>query len=125
MALAATLIRLPAGTVGDIYTPVNVQIAVSNRFSLYAYYMRNPQGIYPTIVLLIVAKYQTLNETTLFTIPQTTHNREHDLRSVQFAAAYPSFVSPGILAPGLARAVHSLDRYTSSESVASTLRTIT
>ena len=73
--------------------------------------MRNPQGIYPTIVLLIVAKYQTLNETTLFTIPQTTtnHNQEHDLRSVQFAAAYPSFVSSGIPAPEPAQPVLSLD----------------
>ncbi|EJD54813.1 hypothetical protein AURDEDRAFT_179871 [Auricularia subglabra TFB-10046 SS5] len=44
--LAATLIRLPYGTLGDIYTPVNVQIA----------------GIYPTIVLLIVGLQMTIQD---------------------------------------------------------------
>ncbi|KZV78960.1 hypothetical protein EXIGLDRAFT_783013 [Exidia glandulosa HHB12029] len=48
--LIATVVRLPHGTLGDIYTPVNVQIA----------------GIYPTIVLVIVSMQLTMKETTFF-----------------------------------------------------------
>ncbi|KAF7357720.1 hypothetical protein MVEN_00817900 [Mycena venus] len=44
--LAASLIRLPQGTLGDLYTPVNVQLA----------------GAYPTIVLLLVSTKKSLSE---------------------------------------------------------------
>ncbi|KAK0243211.1 hypothetical protein EDD85DRAFT_761205 [Armillaria nabsnona] len=50
MVLIATVIRLPFGTLGDVYTPVNVQFA----------------GIYPTIVILLVTYRGELNETILF-----------------------------------------------------------
>jgi hypothetical protein len=46
--LVASLIRLPHGTLGDIYTPINVQIA----------------GAYPPVVLLLVSMQQSLAETT-------------------------------------------------------------
>ncbi|KAJ7141386.1 hypothetical protein C8R44DRAFT_974912 [Mycena epipterygia] len=46
--LLSSLIRLPQGTLGDLYTPVNVQIA----------------GAYPTIVLLLVSTQRSLNEST-------------------------------------------------------------
>ena len=45
--LVATVIRLPEGTLGDLYTPVNVQIA----------------GIYPSIVLLLVNHERSLDRT--------------------------------------------------------------
>ncbi|PBL02983.1 hypothetical protein ARMGADRAFT_1058229 [Armillaria gallica] len=51
MVLIATVIRLPFGTLGDVYTPVNVQFA----------------GIYPAIVILLVTYRGELNETVLFT----------------------------------------------------------
>ncbi|PBL02981.1 hypothetical protein ARMGADRAFT_1024102 [Armillaria gallica] len=51
VALIATVIRLPDGTLGDVYTPVNVQFA----------------GIYPAIVLLLVNRQGELNETVIFT----------------------------------------------------------
>ncbi|KAJ7187864.1 hypothetical protein C8R46DRAFT_1171180 [Mycena filopes] len=46
MVLLSSLIRLPQGTLGDLYTPVNVQIA----------------GAYPTIVLLLVSTTRSLSE---------------------------------------------------------------
>ncbi|EJD54808.1 hypothetical protein AURDEDRAFT_51722 [Auricularia subglabra TFB-10046 SS5] len=46
--LVSSLIVLPFGTLGDIYTPVNVQIA----------------GIYPTVVLLIVSLNMTVQDAT-------------------------------------------------------------
>ncbi|KAK0444378.1 hypothetical protein EV421DRAFT_1800763, partial [Armillaria borealis] len=51
VVLIATVIRLPDGTLGDVYTPVNVQFA----------------GIYPAIVLLLVNRQGELNETVMFT----------------------------------------------------------
>lgn len=63
--LAATLIRLPFGTLGDIYTPVNVQIA----------------GIYPTIVLLIVGLQMTIQD--------ATTNVELDESALEFALSHP------------------------------------
>ncbi|KAF9055393.1 hypothetical protein BDZ89DRAFT_1055985 [Hymenopellis radicata] len=52
--LICSLVRMPLGTLGDVYTPVNVQIA----------------GIYPVIVLLL-AEYQNSQEGTLLeTQPQ-------------------------------------------------------
>ncbi|KAJ6521899.1 hypothetical protein DFH09DRAFT_211631 [Mycena vulgaris] len=46
--LVSSLIRLPHGTLGDIYTPCNVQIA----------------GAYPSVVLLLVSMQRSLTETT-------------------------------------------------------------
>ncbi|KAF8199815.1 hypothetical protein K438DRAFT_1671770 [Mycena galopus ATCC 62051] len=46
VVLVSVLIRLPQGTLGDLYTPVNVQIA----------------GAYPCIVLLLVSTKKSLNE---------------------------------------------------------------
>ncbi|PBK66931.1 hypothetical protein ARMSODRAFT_959602 [Armillaria solidipes] len=51
MVLIATLIRLPDGTLGDVYTPVHVQFA----------------GIYPAIVLLLVSHRGDLNQSVMFT----------------------------------------------------------
>ncbi|SJL02427.1 uncharacterized protein ARMOST_05754 [Armillaria ostoyae] len=50
MVLIATVIRLPFGTLGDVYTPVNVQFA----------------RIYPAIVILLVTYRGELNETVMF-----------------------------------------------------------
>jgi len=44
--LVSSLIRLPQGTLGDLYTPINVQIA----------------GAYPSIVLLLVSTKKSLSE---------------------------------------------------------------
>ncbi|KAJ6594233.1 hypothetical protein B0H19DRAFT_54622 [Mycena capillaripes] len=46
--LISSLIRLPHGTLGDIYTPINVQIAAA----------------YPPVVLLLISTQRPLNETT-------------------------------------------------------------
>ncbi|KAK0190541.1 hypothetical protein F5146DRAFT_1044688 [Armillaria mellea] len=51
VTLIATLIKLPDGTLGDFYTPVNVQFA----------------GIYPAIVLLLINRQGELNESVVFT----------------------------------------------------------
>ncbi|KAK0491423.1 hypothetical protein IW261DRAFT_1602125 [Armillaria novae-zelandiae] len=51
VVLISTVIKLPDGTLGDVYTPVNVQFA----------------GIYPAIVLLLVNRQGELNETIVFT----------------------------------------------------------
>jgi len=48
--LVSSLIRLPFGTLGDLYTPVNIQFA----------------GAYPTIVLLLVSLQRSLSGTTQF-----------------------------------------------------------
>ncbi|KAL0060095.1 hypothetical protein AAF712_013112 [Marasmius tenuissimus] len=53
--LITTVIRLPVGTLGDIYTPMNTQIA----------------GMYPMVVLLLVSHGKTL-ENTVF--PRNTTN---------------------------------------------------
>jgi len=72
--LISSLIRLPHGTLGDIYTPINVQIA----------------GSYPPVVLLLVSmQSSSLDETTLFegstpshpiqsgASPAPTNSRDH------------------------------------------------
>ncbi|KAL5485978.1 hypothetical protein ACEPAI_7022 [Sanghuangporus weigelae] len=46
MVLIASVIRLPKGTLGDVYTPVHVQVA----------------GIYPTVVLALVSQQRSLKE---------------------------------------------------------------
>ena len=45
--LVATLVRLPVGTLGDLYTPVNVQLA----------------GIYPIVVLILINHERSLDRT--------------------------------------------------------------
>ncbi|KAJ6487115.1 hypothetical protein C8R47DRAFT_515635 [Mycena vitilis] len=62
--LAASLIRLPHGTLGDIYTPINVQIA----------------GAYPPLVLLLVSMQRSLNETTFL----DTFEGSRPSRPIQF-----------------------------------------
>ncbi|PBK66936.1 hypothetical protein ARMSODRAFT_938665 [Armillaria solidipes] len=58
--LIATVIRLPFGTLGDVYTPVNVQFA----------------GIYPTIVLILVSRQGELNESVMFTDQDKSNTQE-------------------------------------------------
>ncbi|THU92709.1 hypothetical protein K435DRAFT_671666, partial [Dendrothele bispora CBS 962.96] len=59
IALICSLFRLPAGTVGDIYMPVNIQFA----------------GLYPIIVLLFVNQQQYYQNTVFtFTIPTNCHH---------------------------------------------------
>ncbi|EEB89220.1 hypothetical protein MPER_12707 [Moniliophthora perniciosa FA553] len=54
--LVSSLIRLPLGTLGDIYTPVNIQIA----------------GIYPIVVLLLVSQGKSLDPTVFNTTDATS-----------------------------------------------------
>jgi len=86
--LLSSLIRLPHGTLGDLYQPVNIQIV----------------GAYPSIVLLLVSTQRSLNESTFTddatftgstTSPSqpikfsntnsTTGNRSQDPISINFA----------------------------------------
>ncbi|KAF9062528.1 hypothetical protein BDP27DRAFT_1336476 [Rhodocollybia butyracea] len=76
MALSASLIRLPHGTLGDIYTPVNFQIA----------------GIYPLVVLLLVNRDSPLKKgifasTAPMSIAHIAHNslpgEESHLQTIQ------------------------------------------
>jgi len=46
IALFSSLIHLPQGTLNDLYTPINIQLA----------------GVYPSIVLLLVSTQKSLNE---------------------------------------------------------------
>ncbi|KAJ7680660.1 hypothetical protein DFH06DRAFT_1163848 [Mycena polygramma] len=68
--LVASLIRLPHGTLGDIYTPINVQIA----------------GAYPPVVLLLVSMQRSLNETTFL----GTFEGSTPSRPIQFGGSAPS-----------------------------------
>jgi hypothetical protein len=76
--LIATVIRLPHGTAGDIYTPVNFQIA----------------GIYPIVVLLLVNQQSSMNKTAFAsTIPRSSRSgglharvEEKHLETMQFHA---------------------------------------
>ncbi|KAJ7772733.1 hypothetical protein DFH07DRAFT_171876 [Mycena maculata] len=65
--LVCSLIRLPHGTLGDLYTPVNVQIA----------------GAYPAMVLLLVSLQRSFNETTFL----NTFEASVPSRPMQFAGA--------------------------------------
>ncbi|KAJ3785599.1 hypothetical protein GGU10DRAFT_268944, partial [Lentinula aff. detonsa] len=57
--LIATLIPLPKGTLGDLYTPVNLQLA----------------GMYPLIVLIMVNKNRTLDKVvSVFSDNHETHS---------------------------------------------------
>ncbi|KAG7093132.1 hypothetical protein E1B28_009415 [Marasmius oreades] len=84
--LVFTLIRLPIGTLGDIYTPVNVQIA----------------GIYPLVVLLLVNHGQSLEQTMLGRNTITNAGNPHSfvadnnpgtLESLRFRTVRPSSAS--------------------------------
>ncbi|KAI3595882.1 hypothetical protein WG66_008851 [Moniliophthora roreri] len=69
--LVSSLIRLPFGTLGDIYTPVNIQIA----------------GIYPIVVLLLVSQGKSLDQTIFNTTTQQASNvpnRSAELESIRF-----------------------------------------
>ncbi|KAJ7141393.1 hypothetical protein C8R44DRAFT_763323 [Mycena epipterygia] len=63
--LLSSLIRLPHGTLGDLYTPVNVQIA----------------GAYPTLVLLLVSKQRSLSESEF---SDDTYSGSTPSRSIKF-----------------------------------------
>ncbi|KAJ3551195.1 hypothetical protein NM688_g4851 [Phlebia brevispora] len=68
LVVVFSLVRLPFGTVGDIYTPVQVQIA----------------GIYPTLIVVLVALEQTFNKTasikfTTIRVDDIRSNREPEL----------------------------------------------
>ncbi|KAJ7077298.1 hypothetical protein B0H15DRAFT_955169 [Mycena belliarum] len=65
VVLVSTLIRLPHGTLGDIYTPIAVQIA----------------GAYPSVVLLLVSMQRSLNDTTFL----DTFEASTPSRPIQFA----------------------------------------
>ncbi|KAJ7497583.1 hypothetical protein FB451DRAFT_237722 [Mycena latifolia] len=59
LVLASALIRLPYNTLGDLVTPINVQVA----------------GAYTPIVLLLVSMQRSLSDTSLLgTIPDSTHS---------------------------------------------------
>ncbi|KAJ7497632.1 hypothetical protein FB451DRAFT_239495 [Mycena latifolia] len=73
IVLVFSLIRLPHGTLGDLYTPIAVQIA----------------GAYPSVVLLLVSMQRTLSETTYL----DTFEGSIPSRSIQFAA--PNATSGG------------------------------
>jgi hypothetical protein len=78
------LIRLPHGTLGDIYTPINTQIAVCLpfAFSSAGQGLTSEQGVYAPVVLLLVQN-QTLHETDfLGTISGSPRSR-----NVQFAGS--------------------------------------
>ncbi|KAF9258504.1 hypothetical protein L218DRAFT_877048 [Marasmius fiardii PR-910] len=72
--LVFTLIRLRVGTLGDIYTPVNIQVA----------------GIYPLVVLLLVNHGKSLEQTIL---GRKTTNNGHALPPL----ATQSLNNPGVL----------------------------
>ncbi|KAG7093131.1 hypothetical protein E1B28_009414 [Marasmius oreades] len=88
-ALVFTSIRLPVGTLGDIYTPVNIQIA----------------GIYPLVVLLLVNHGQSLEQTMLGrntitnaggpppSVVRTLENNPGMLESLHFRTVRPSSAS--------------------------------
>lgn len=69
--MVLTLIKLPYGTLGDVYTPVNVQIAVGvlTAYCLHeiALFTHLIQGIYPAIVIVLVGLQRTMNDTTTVT----------------------------------------------------------
>ncbi|KAF9068723.1 hypothetical protein BDP27DRAFT_1294856 [Rhodocollybia butyracea] len=88
MVLAASLVRLPNGTLGDIYTPVNFQIA----------------GIYPLVVLLLVNQDSSLKKTVFAsTIPNSMPQprEESHLESMRF---------------GIVETVGTMEDYTGSDT---------
>ncbi|KAG7447540.1 uncharacterized protein BT62DRAFT_918826 [Guyanagaster necrorhizus] len=65
--LVAVWIRLPFGTLGDIYVPVNAQFA----------------GMYPTIVVLFVNRRGPISETDVFTSQSKSDVPDHGRNSVR------------------------------------------
>ncbi|KAL5525816.1 hypothetical protein ACEPAG_7153 [Sanghuangporus baumii] len=68
LVLLASFVRLPHGTLGDIYTPVHVQIA----------------GIYPTVVLALVSQKRSLKEGAFSTAGVTSAVAVTQLESMNF-----------------------------------------
>ncbi|KAK7044001.1 hypothetical protein VNI00_008169 [Paramarasmius palmivorus] len=70
ICLISSLIRLQDGTLGDIYTPINIQIA----------------GIYPIVVLLLVSRGQSLDQTVFNRTEEhrAPRTRESELDSMRF-----------------------------------------
>ncbi|ESK89953.1 hypothetical protein Moror_751 [Moniliophthora roreri MCA 2997] len=68
MVLVASLIRLPVGTLGSIYTPVHVQIA----------------GIYPIIVFLLVNQGKSLDQTVFCDTVDAPRAATQDLETLRF-----------------------------------------
>ncbi|EJD54811.1 hypothetical protein AURDEDRAFT_119186 [Auricularia subglabra TFB-10046 SS5] len=86
--IVAMLIRLPSGTLGDIYIPVNVQLA----------------GMYPTVVLLIVGMNTTLHQMTT-TIESSVPT---DGTAIEFGTPYGT--EPGRRGPARAAVLALQDR---------------
>lgn len=72
--LIFTLVKLPYGTVGDIYTPLNLQFAVSIftrsmytrcTYELFDSVVRHgtSQGMYPAVVIVLINLRRTNNNT--------------------------------------------------------------
>ena len=72
--LIFTLVKLPYGTVGDIYTPLNLQFAVSMfarsmhtscAYELFDSAVRNgaSQGMYPAVVIVLINLRRSNNNT--------------------------------------------------------------
>ncbi|KAK7005864.1 hypothetical protein R3P38DRAFT_1721110 [Favolaschia claudopus] len=71
VALCAAFIRLPHGTLGDLYQPVNIEIA----------------GAYPTVVLLLVSTQKSLNESSFVNDDfSNSTSRPAPLEDIRFAA---------------------------------------
>ncbi|KAF7306012.1 hypothetical protein HMN09_00755800 [Mycena chlorophos] len=72
IGLISTLVKLPEGTLGDIYAPVNVQIA----------------GAYPSIVLLLVSRKNSLTDSSV--VENTNSALNSGSRPVIFSTVAPS-----------------------------------
>ncbi|KAJ7362270.1 hypothetical protein DFH08DRAFT_321406 [Mycena albidolilacea] len=70
-ALMSALIRLPYGTLGDLYSPINVQIA----------------GAYPPIVILLVSTKRSWNETAFSDTTVSRAPRSSSAYPIQFGGA--------------------------------------
>ncbi|THU80031.1 hypothetical protein K435DRAFT_845249 [Dendrothele bispora CBS 962.96] len=73
MVLILTLIRLPVGTIGDICTPVNIQMA----------------GLYPNILLLLINQEQSFAETVFTSTIPPAHHRHRAVVSEQPVETHP------------------------------------
>lgn len=91
------MIRLPVGTFGDLYTPVNVQLAVSLSSShsrIPSHLLSILQGLYPVIVLLLVNQGGSLDRTlfvgsvaAMHVHVSTAGNANHAVSTVLFRPA--------------------------------------
>ncbi|KAJ3555768.1 hypothetical protein NM688_g2388 [Phlebia brevispora] len=76
LLLVLMFIRLPYGTIGDIYTPCNLQVA----------------GIYPTLVIVLVGLQQTLKETNFWSANEpTVHTNAmpgHQVSHIRFVSRH-------------------------------------